>query len=306
MGRNKGPKFYAVFRGRERGVFDTWGVAEKLVKGYPRAKHQSFTTRQDAEAWLRDEEAKEKGKARDHQGQDIAHAGGHGFIASARAHTYRNSRSHHGASADPRTYQNSGANSNPGTHYKPDANQQVRLPGSRAKWPGPAFAVFKGHNPGVYRNCADAEEQVEDFPEYEIQEFASRDEAWQWFQGRQAEEDSQNQKRKRSEHTREMAESSESATKRIRPSLNEQDFVPLDDGQSDFSDAYSDETSEDGISGPRRKSNRNNRVLEELPPLCAEQQDVVDLVVQRKNIFTTGSAGCGKSVRNNLFNTTHL
>jgi ATP-dependent DNA helicase PIF1 len=31
------------------------------------------------------------------------------------------------------------------------------------------------------------------------------------------------------------------------------------------------------------------------PPLCEEQQRLVDLILSKKNVFYTGSAGCGKS-----------
>ncbi len=45
-------KFYAVKRGRKTGIFTTWEETENQVKGYPGAKHKSFKTREEAEAYL--------------------------------------------------------------------------------------------------------------------------------------------------------------------------------------------------------------------------------------------------------------
>ncbi len=47
----------------------------------------------------------------------------------------------------------------------------------------------------------------------------------------------------------------------------------------------------DGTSG----NNAPNTTLPDEPPLCPEQADLVDLVASGKNVFYTGSAGCGKS-----------
>ncbi len=45
-------KFYAVRKGRETGIFDTWPEAQKLVSGFPGAEYKSFKTREEAEAFL--------------------------------------------------------------------------------------------------------------------------------------------------------------------------------------------------------------------------------------------------------------
>ncbi|MDO4281981.1 MAG: ribonuclease H family protein [Peptococcaceae bacterium] len=46
------PKFYAVRQGRETGIFESWAICEKQVKGFPGAIYKSFKTRQEAEAFM--------------------------------------------------------------------------------------------------------------------------------------------------------------------------------------------------------------------------------------------------------------
>ncbi len=48
-------KVYAVKQGRETGIFATWEECEKQTKGYAGAKFKSFSTAQEAIAWLKDE-----------------------------------------------------------------------------------------------------------------------------------------------------------------------------------------------------------------------------------------------------------
>jgi len=43
-------KFYVVWKGRKRGVFDTWAECEKTVKGFVGAEFKAFDTRPEAEA----------------------------------------------------------------------------------------------------------------------------------------------------------------------------------------------------------------------------------------------------------------
>ena len=43
-------KFYVVWQGRETGIFTDWPTTQKLVAGYPGAKHKSFESRVEAEA----------------------------------------------------------------------------------------------------------------------------------------------------------------------------------------------------------------------------------------------------------------
>jgi len=45
--------FYAVCKGREIGVFDSWDEAESHVRGYPGAKFKKFKARHEADNWYR-------------------------------------------------------------------------------------------------------------------------------------------------------------------------------------------------------------------------------------------------------------
>ena len=42
MGKNKGPKFYAVKIGRQPGVFASWAECEAQTKNFSGALHKSF------------------------------------------------------------------------------------------------------------------------------------------------------------------------------------------------------------------------------------------------------------------------
>ena len=44
-------KFYAVRRGRQRGIYSTWEACRAQVEGYPGAQYKSFSTLEDAEAY---------------------------------------------------------------------------------------------------------------------------------------------------------------------------------------------------------------------------------------------------------------
>eukprot|EP00667_Euglena_gracilis_P017269 EG_transcript_18175 len=45
-------KFYAVRKGRETGLFPSWAACERQIRGFSRAEHKSFHTKEEAEAWL--------------------------------------------------------------------------------------------------------------------------------------------------------------------------------------------------------------------------------------------------------------
>lgn len=48
------PKFYAVKNGYHIGIFNTWEECSKEVKGFSGAQYKSFTSRDEAEAFIKD------------------------------------------------------------------------------------------------------------------------------------------------------------------------------------------------------------------------------------------------------------
>lgn len=48
----KKPKVYAVRRGRKTGILSTWAECQESVTGYPGAVFKSFSTKQEAQAYL--------------------------------------------------------------------------------------------------------------------------------------------------------------------------------------------------------------------------------------------------------------
>lgn len=49
-------KYYAVKKGRETGLFTTWGACEAQVKGFSGAVYKSFKTEKEAQEWLSPDE----------------------------------------------------------------------------------------------------------------------------------------------------------------------------------------------------------------------------------------------------------
>lgn len=48
-------KYYAVKIGKQTGIFTTWAEAEKHVKGFKGAKYKSFTSKAEAEQYMKDD-----------------------------------------------------------------------------------------------------------------------------------------------------------------------------------------------------------------------------------------------------------
>lgn len=49
-------KFYAVKNGRRTGIFSSWSECEEQVKGFKGALYKGFTTKQEAETYLKEEQ----------------------------------------------------------------------------------------------------------------------------------------------------------------------------------------------------------------------------------------------------------
>ena len=46
----KKQKYYVIWEGHHKGIFDSWAETEKNIKGFPNAQYKSFETRKEAEA----------------------------------------------------------------------------------------------------------------------------------------------------------------------------------------------------------------------------------------------------------------
>jgi ribonuclease HI len=47
-------KFYAIASGRKPGIYTVWPEAEAQVKGFPQARFKGFSTREEAERWMKE------------------------------------------------------------------------------------------------------------------------------------------------------------------------------------------------------------------------------------------------------------
>ncbi len=59
-------KYYVVWRGRKRGIFDSWGECERQVKGYTGAQYKGFSNRQEAVQAFAGPYASYEGRAASH------------------------------------------------------------------------------------------------------------------------------------------------------------------------------------------------------------------------------------------------
>ena len=48
-------KFYAVKNGKVPGIYSTWEACKKQVAGFSGAEYKSFTTKEEAEAFIKDQ-----------------------------------------------------------------------------------------------------------------------------------------------------------------------------------------------------------------------------------------------------------
>lgn len=46
----KKQKYYVIWEGHQKGIFDTWAETEKNIKGFPNAQYKSFESRAEAES----------------------------------------------------------------------------------------------------------------------------------------------------------------------------------------------------------------------------------------------------------------
>ncbi|KAI5928098.1 Caulimovirus viroplasmin-domain-containing protein [Camillea tinctor] len=61
MAKYRGPVFYAVRVGRKTGIFDTWEECREQVTGFSRAQFKSFPSKEQALAWIKEEDEQPMG-----------------------------------------------------------------------------------------------------------------------------------------------------------------------------------------------------------------------------------------------------
>ena len=49
-------KYYAVLKGREPGIYDSWDECKKQIDGFPKAEYKGFKTKKEADAYMRGED----------------------------------------------------------------------------------------------------------------------------------------------------------------------------------------------------------------------------------------------------------
>lgn len=83
----KKKKVYAVKKGRQTGIFDTWEACKTQIHGFAGAVYKSFETRQEAESYLDQDGGKQQPAPADDGGHLIAYVDG-SFDSKIRRYSY--------------------------------------------------------------------------------------------------------------------------------------------------------------------------------------------------------------------------
>jgi ATP-dependent DNA helicase PIF1 len=171
------------------------------------------------------------------------------------------------------------------------------------------YAVAGGKVPGIYTNYDNVLEQIKGYSGCLQKKFRTKDEAWDFMNAnrtyvetalrRQREEAQEPYRHSSTCDTRTAQRTPSPPPMYIYPFLTpptERSHVSANYGPSPSNPRYVAEQPQLATSSPRSNTTPNKDVPEPEINLSAEQQRVVDLIVEGgKNVFYTGSAGCGKS-----------
>jgi hypothetical protein len=170
------------------------------------------------------------------------------------------------------------------------------------------YAVAAGHVPGIYTEWSDVERQIKGYSGNSHHGFATETEARAWL------EEHGTVSKAHSDHSYTTDRAPHRKSSHLDPAVEQLTHETLLS-----SDGYSNLTPADGVKmqsssdapefipfpptsqwavPPQYQTSAVGANADVVPivepPLCKEQADLVDLILSRRNVFYTGSAGCGK------------
>jgi hypothetical protein len=209
-----------------------------------------------------------------------------------------------------RTFEPTGSEHNP-LEILSSPEQEPRKTSSNKKTKN-FYAVAAGHVPGVYKSWAEAELQVKGYPANKYKGFKTEEQAEAWLEenrhysaplhasGHGHTRNFELTQRLQQiaptytllSHARASGEDTHRQWHYMSPSQDSRRGTLTFDEQMQLAHQVAGMPV---VNSPPAESIDNNASVDPEPILKPEQQKVVDLILEGRNVFYTGSAGCGKS-----------